>query len=144
MTIRVLALTRYDASGPSSRVRFYQFGDFLRAEGLEVQIKPLLDSVYVRRLLSGQSRSLGNMLRCYTRRDFELVRGINADVLWPGKSFSVGRQFYWIPVFLGGRPGVVNNDDVLFHSWSCSITSRRCDGSIVSTKMESPGGVWLR
>jgi len=51
------------------------------------------------RLLSGNLRSLVNMLRRYTRRDFELVRGINADVLWPEKSFSLGRQFYWIPVF---------------------------------------------
>jgi len=117
MTIRVLALTRYDASGPSSRVRFYQFGDFLRAEGLEVKIKPLLDSVYVRRLLSGQSRSLGNMLRCYTGRLVELVRGVDADVVWLEKEL-----FPWAPVFLdpgllGNRPYVVDYDDAVFHNY---------------------------
>jgi glycosyltransferase involved in cell wall biosynthesis len=117
MSIRVLALTRYDSSGPSSRVRFYQFVDVLSAEGVEVEIHPLLDSLYVRRLLSGQSRSAGNLFRCYTQRLVSLLRGVKADVVWLEKELFPWAPAFMDPGLLGDTPYVVDYDDAVFHNY---------------------------
>lgn len=117
MAIRVLGLTRYDESGPSSRVRFYQFSNVLRSEGLELHVQPLLDAVYMRRLLSGQSRSLGNILRCYARRVVGLIRGVDADVIWLEKELFPWAPAFLDPVFLGDKPYVVDYDDAVFHNY---------------------------
>lgn len=114
---RVIALTRYDQSGASSRVRFYQYYSFLAANGFEIETQPLLDSGYVNRLLHGQPRSLGNLLACYSRRLSRLLSRTVADVIWIEKEL-----FPWAPVFidpglLGSARYVVDYDDAIFHNY---------------------------
>lgn len=115
--MKIVALTRYDQTGASSRVRFYQFVRFLESRGLEVELFPLLDSEYVRRLLAGQGRSATNLLRRYTQRVRCLLRGTRADVLWIEKEV-----FPWAPAWvdrvgLGSVPYVVDYDDAIFHNY---------------------------
>jgi glycosyltransferase involved in cell wall biosynthesis len=114
---RVLALTRYDDTGASSRVRFYQFLPFLQSQGIEVEVQPLLDASYVRRLLVGERRSFGNMLACYARRLSRLISRSRPDVIWLEKEL-----FPWAPSFLdpdlvGSTPMVVDFDDAIFHNY---------------------------
>ena len=40
---KLLILTRYDSSGPSSRYRFYNYVDYLEANGILCDIKPLFN-----------------------------------------------------------------------------------------------------
>ncbi len=115
--MRVLALTRYDHTGPSSRVRFYQFRDFLAGQGLEVEVQPLLDADYVQRLLSGKSRSTGNLVGCYVRRLAAIPRWRRADLLWIEKELFPWAPTLLDPGLLGSAPYVVDYDDAVFHNY---------------------------
>ena len=66
--MKVLALTRYEALGASSRVRFYQFLPALEAAGIHVTVAPLLGDDYLRRLYGGQGRGAGPIVAAYGRR----------------------------------------------------------------------------
>ena len=115
--MRVLALTRYDSTGPSSRVRFYQFRDFLAGEGLEVAVQPLLDADYVQRLLLGKPRSIGNLLGCYARRLSKIPRWRRSDLLWIEKELFPWAPTLLDPGLLGSVPYVVDYDDAVFHNY---------------------------
>ena len=51
--LNLLCLSRYDAAGPSSRYRLYQYLPRLEAAGFVVEVAPLFDSGYVTRLYRG-------------------------------------------------------------------------------------------
>jgi glycosyltransferase involved in cell wall biosynthesis len=114
---RVLALTRYDDTGASSRVRFYQFLPFLESQGFEVEVQPLLDASYVRRLLVGERRSFGNMLACYARRLSRLVSLRRPDVIWLEKELFPWAPSFFDPDLVGSTPMVVDFDDAIFHNY---------------------------
>ena len=48
--MRILALTRYERLGSSSRVRFYQYFPYLKAQGVEIVNAPFFGDDYVRDL----------------------------------------------------------------------------------------------
>jgi len=116
--VRVLLLSRYDRLGASSRVRAYQYIPFLSENGVEVTPAPLLDSQYLQRRYSGQSRDVAAIAATYLRRLFELMRaGRRFDLLWVEKEI-----FPWLPglleqVLTSRIPYVVDYDDALFHQY---------------------------
>jgi glycosyltransferase involved in cell wall biosynthesis len=117
MKTKVLALPRYDVAGASSRVRLYQFLGYLSAHGIDVEVQPLLDERYVRRMLSGGRRSIPQLARMYGMRIRRLLRSSAADVIWLEKEL-----FPWAPQILdpglvGSVPYVVDYDDAIFHNY---------------------------
>ena len=117
MTTRVLALPRYSQAGASSRVRLYQFLGYLGAQGIDVEVQPLLDECYVSQLLAGGRRSVRHLVRLYGKRIRQLLRSSAADVIWLEKEL-----FPWAPEFLdpgliGSVPYVVDYDDAIFHNY---------------------------
>ena len=75
-TIRVLALTRYERIGSSSRVRFCQYFPYLETHGVEIVSAPFFSDEYVTSL-SGQTISKLNVLRDYIKQLFSAF-----DLLW--------------------------------------------------------------
>jgi len=114
--MKLLAFTKYTRIGPSSRLRFYQFIRYFESVGITVQIQPLFESGYIRRLFSTGKRSIPFLLRGYLKRSRKLARTGWADLIWIEKEL-----FPWIPgvekLILSkvNRPYVVDVDDAVFH-----------------------------
>jgi len=116
--MRILVLTRYTSRGPSSRIRFYQYFPYLIACGMELQIVPLLDDNYVRRLYAGETPSIFPVIGAYARRIIRLMKSRSFDLLWIEKEL-----FPWLPPWAekllagSGIPYVVDYDDAVFHRY---------------------------
>jgi glycosyltransferase involved in cell wall biosynthesis len=113
--MRILALTRYERLGSSSRVRFYQYFPHLTAQGVEIIGAPFFDDEYVRNLYQGQRASLTRVLRAYLKRLSILGSSSSFDLLWVEKEL-----FPWLPPWFEGllhRPYVVDYDDAVFHRY---------------------------
>ena len=114
--MRLLCLTRYDRSGASSRLRFYQFQHYLEAQGIVVHLSPLLPPYYLRDLYLFGKRPIKAIIGGYFRRALGLICLDQYDLLWIEKEL-----FPWIPLFedlffaLIKCPYVVDYDDAVFH-----------------------------
>ena len=118
MKLRILALTRYERLGSSSRVRFYQYFPYLESKGVEIVSAPFFKDEYVRGLYTGHKASPRNILNAYWRRVLILIHSATFDLLWVEKEFLP-----WLP---GGFeallrrhtiPYVVDYDDAVFHRY---------------------------
>lgn len=113
----VFLLSRYRRLGASSRLRFYQYCDYLAAEGISVIEAALFDDSYVEDLQKGHRSALKVMAR-YAKRIRELGRAGVADVIWLEKD-----ALPWLPAWvelarLGTHvPLVLDYDDAVFHQY---------------------------
>lgn len=118
MEMRVLALTRYESLGSSSRVRFYQYVPYLESRGVEIVTSPLLDNNYVRGLYSGTKTPLRSILFAYAKRLNTLLLKGSFDLLWVEKELLP-----WFPSLFEAfcrashPPYVVDYDDAVFHRY---------------------------
>jgi glycosyltransferase involved in cell wall biosynthesis len=116
--MRVLALTRYNSLGPSSRVRFYQYFPALISNGIEITVAPLLGSDYVRNLYAKKRQSVLSVVNAYLSRIVYLLKSHNFDLLWIEKEL-----FPWLPTHADnlllrpGIPTVIDYDDAVFHRY---------------------------
>ena len=137
---KVLALTRYDRLGASSRIRFLQFLPELAKRGLDVDVHYLLDDSYVARLYAEQRVRFSNVFRAYARRLQLMQKRHRYDLIWIEKEV-----FPWVPIgiekaVLGGVPYVIDLDDAWFHRYDMSrsaIIRRICGGKIDSLMADS-------
>jgi glycosyltransferase involved in cell wall biosynthesis len=115
--LRVLALTYYDRLGASSRLRFFQYLSYLRAQGIAVDISYFLSSDYVER----RQRGLGVLAEAWAafhRRLSAFPQKVGYDLMWIEKEC-----FPWLPAlletsFLGSHPPfVLDYDDAVFHQY---------------------------
>lgn len=149
--MRILALTRYERLGSSSRVRFYQYFPHLKAHGVEIVSAPFFDDEYVNNLYSGKTISKLSVLLSYIRRVFILFGSRNYDVLWLEKEL-----FPWLPAwfeFLLNRlkiPFVVDYDDAVFHRYDLhssalvrSLLGRKIDRIMGNAKLVVAGNEYL-
>lgn len=115
--MNVLALTRYERLGASSRMRSYQYLPALQAAGLRVTVEPLFSEDYVRGLQQGR-RSVADVAAAYARRMAAMARRGAFDLLWIEKELLP-----WLPAWverllLGGQvPYVLDYDDAVFHQY---------------------------
>lgn len=63
--MKILLLSRYGASGASSRVRYLQYLPYVEAQGADVPVVPLFSDAYVRSLYEGRSRRRPNAPRAH-------------------------------------------------------------------------------
>ena len=115
--MRVLALTRYERLGSSSRVRFYQYVPYLESKGIDIQIASLLPDEYVRDLYEGKRVNIVSIINAYIKRVAWLIRNRTFDLLWVEKEILP-----WIPawiefLFSSKLPYIVDYDDAVFHRY---------------------------
>jgi glycosyltransferase involved in cell wall biosynthesis len=113
----VLALTRYERLGASSRIRFLQFMPALERQGFTFDVQPLLGNDYVRSLYGGPPVGAARIVSTYARRLRALRRRMRYDVIWLEKE-----ALPWLPTWmeiarLEGIPYVVDYDDAWFHRY---------------------------
>lgn len=116
--LRILALTRYEQLGSSSRVRFYQYLPYLTAQGMKIVSAPFFDDHYVHNLYSGSRTSIQTVLWAYLKRLSVLARSPSFDLVWVEKEL-----FPWMPAWFEALfrtlkiPYVVDYDDAIFHRY---------------------------
>lgn len=116
--MRVLLLSRYGPLGASSRVRSYQYLPYLRSQGIDVTIAPLLGDAYLKKLYAGKGRSFTDLLVAYSHRLAAVSRAPRFDLVW-----LEYEAFPWMPAGfesllpLLGVPYVVDLDDAVFHNY---------------------------
>lgn len=116
--MRVLLLSRYTRKGASSRMRSLQYLPFLDRCGIEVDVSPLYDDIYLGNLYEGKKRKLGNVLHRYLKRTSALLSCRNYDLIWLEQEVLP----WFPPVVENGLhrfkiPYVVDFDDAIFHRY---------------------------
>lgn len=116
--LKVLLLSRYGNLGASSRIRSYQYLPYLREQGVEVTLAPLLPDGYLHDLYAGKRPGLISILAAYLRRIGALIQQKKFDLLWI--EYEI---FPWLPGWLesmvlsNGTPYLVDYDDAIFHRY---------------------------
>ncbi len=115
--LNILALTRYDRMGASSRLRFYDYEPFLRAAGINVTFAPFFDDQYLHDLYAGRKTGWKTLLGYYRRR-LKALRSIrHYDAVWLEKE-----ALPWLPAwierrYLKRKPYVIDFDDAWFYRY---------------------------
>jgi hypothetical protein len=125
---KVLALTRYDALGASSRLRSFQYREPLRQRGIDFDIIPLFGDDYVRSLYAGEGR-IGLVLLAFAKRLRTLASSRKYDAVWVEKEILP-----WLPAMIelslvpAGMPLISDYDDAVFHRYDQHRCRDRADG----------------
>ncbi|MCA3017735.1 MAG: glycosyltransferase family 4 protein [Rhodocyclaceae bacterium] len=125
MTIRALFLTRYDESGPSSRVRSIQFSDELRKHGVEAFFSPLLSKSYLEHRFRG-SIYWPEVVKGYAMRVWQQLSQDSFDVYVVEKELFPWLPFWLERFFLPARAKLlIDYDDAVFHSYDIGSFIKR-------------------
>ena len=114
--MKILALTRYDRQGGSSRLRTIQYIPIWQASGIEVDFQPLLNKDYIIALYEKRPIKKLYIINAYLKRIKKLLQAKKYNLLWIEKEL-----FPWWPaiaekiLFRLKIPYVVDYDDAVFH-----------------------------
>lgn len=117
--MKILLLSRYDNLAASSRYRFQQYLPYLKREGIEVTVAPLLGDWYVQRLYAGHRGNYAALGRAYLNRLWRLLGGRKFDLIWVHME-----TFPWLPAWFEvalmkvAPRYVVDYDDAWFHHYN--------------------------
>lgn len=150
-TIRILGCARLNHLGASTRYRLTQYLPYLRQEGFQVEVAPLLDDQYLRVRYSTGSRSPLRAMQAYIRRIGQVWQRARYDLLWVYKE-----ALPWIPrwlerlVFPPHVPYMVDFDDAEFHrydaheSWPVrALLGKKVDGVMRDAAMVVAGNSYI-
>ena len=133
--MKVALLSKYSRLGASSRLRSLQYLPSLREAGIQITSHALFSDDYLKRLYSGNGRSLLSMAQYYWRRA-KLLRSLpDIDVIWMEKE-----ALPYIPYLLerelmpNGIPYVVDYDDAVFHNYD--LSSNRIIRRLLAKKID--------
>ncbi len=116
--MKVLLLSRYGNLGASSRIRSYQYLPYLRKQGIEVTLAPLLPDDYLHDLYEGKRPGAISIIAAYARRIGALIQRQKFDLLWVEYEL-----FPWLPSWLESlvlsksTPYLVDYDDAIFYRY---------------------------
>ncbi|MEI6148069.1 MAG: glycosyltransferase family 4 protein [bacterium] len=116
--MKLLLLSRYDRLGASSRLRMLQYVPFLRQQGMEVTVRPLLSNSYLEALYRTGRRPPKLLIAAYTRRILTLLALREHDLLWIEKELLPWFPAWFERLLMGRRARyVVDYDDATFHHY---------------------------
>lgn len=115
--MKILALTKYDSMGASSRLRTIQYVELLNQRGLFLDVQPLISGDMLKRRYRVGSYGLLSLVRSYVYRLLVLFRISQYDLVIVEKE-----SLPWFPVMveqylLSKRPYIVDYDDATFHNY---------------------------
>ena len=122
--MKTLLLTRYPRKGASSRIRCYQYVDYLREHAVEVTALPFFDDDYVASVAYRRRRDFRRVMNAYRRRVSSLVRARGFDLVW-----LQYEALPWLPdlferwLMPAGVPYVVDYDDAQFHQYDLNSSA---------------------
>ncbi|MDH7597615.1 MAG: glycosyltransferase family 4 protein [Methanothrix sp.] len=134
--MKVLLLSRYSYLGASSRVRCYQYIPYLRNQGFDVTVAPLLDDNYIKDLYAGKRKRISLVISSYIQRIRSLLDARSYDLLWIEKEL-----FPWLPAWAEGMltrlkiPYIVEYDDAVFHRYD--LNSNRAVRHLLGHKIDA-------
>lgn len=117
--MKILLLSRYGSLGASSRLRSYQFIEYLSDHEVDIKVSHLLGDDYLSRLYSGGSTRVPSVICSYLKRLMLLTTFWKYDLIWI--EYEV---FPWMPpifeklLSLFRLPYLVDYDDATFHRYS--------------------------
>jgi len=118
--MKILALTKYSYSGPSSRYRFYNYQKCFSQQGIELQIKPFFSDSYLQK--NGFLRKLPEVFFSYLKRKLLCLK----ILLFPKQYSVLLLEYELFPYFpalferlLNWRKikYIVDYDDAIFHKY---------------------------
>ena len=119
--LNVLALPRYGRTAPSSRYRILQFVPALAAQGIDIEVSPLLGDWYMAGLLAQRHPPLLPLVGAYLRRIRLLLRRRRPDLIWIEKELLPWLPWLFERALLGVRaPVLLDLDDSQFHRYDQS------------------------
>ena len=149
MSGRILVLTKYGHLGGSSRYRFYQYLPFLKSQGFDITVAPLLNNKYINDLNSGK-RNLGDILSLYFQRLSGSFRHRNYDLLWIEKELLPYAPAWLEKKIVRNIPYVVDYDDAQFHAYDRSkfklirlLLSNKIDSVMSNARLVVAGNQYI-
>lgn len=116
--MKILLLSRFTYLAPGPRYRYYQYLPYLREQGFDVTIAPLLDDDYLHNRYSEKKISSLYLLDKYLQRVAWLIKSRRYDLIWMEKE---ALPFFpaWLELLLlkSNVPYVVDYDDATFHTY---------------------------
>ena len=113
--MKVLALASYPVEAAATRYRLHQFVEPLRQRGIEVTVRPFLDSTLFGSLYQSQSapQTAIGLSKAILRRLADVVRAHNADVLFIQREAMIlgPPVIEWMSMRLSSCPMVLDLDD---------------------------------
>ena len=116
--MKILLLGRYSELGASSRLRFYQYLPYLRAQSISIEGASFFSEEYLRSFYSSGRKSVGHVIQAYLKRLSVCFSSGHYDLVWIEKEC-----FPWLPApfeqlpFLREIPYIVDYDDAVHHSY---------------------------
>ena len=113
--MKILALTKYDTLGASSRMRMLQYSPTIKSAGNSIKFSPLFSNSYVEELQQNKRHWL-KVCAAYIKRIYLLLTFRGVDILWIEKECLP-----WIPAWLEilllskSIPYIIDYDDAVFH-----------------------------
>lgn len=149
--MKVALLTKYGDMAASTRQRFHQYAPFLRTEGFELLVRPLLDDDYLEQLYKGGHRKSRHVAARYLDRLAWLVSCPDADLIWLHCEL-----FPFLPglverlAHLPGKPVVFDYDDAIFHNYDRhrnplvrALLGRKLRNTISGARLVIAGNAYL-
>jgi glycosyltransferase involved in cell wall biosynthesis len=150
--LKVLALTRYNSLGASTRLRCLQFVPHLQARGIAIDHCALLSNAYLQRFYAGERTQLiSDVLKPIARRIITMLSAQNYDVIWLEKE-----AFPYFPWFLEALtwmrlpPVMVDYDDAIFHTYDQNkrsavrmLLGRKIDSVMAASRITIAGNSYL-
>ena len=143
MALKILAFTRYDRSGASSRVRFLQYIPHLERLGAQVTVHPLLPPDHLTRLYEGRSRAPLMVAAAMAQRFWHTINGRDDHIIWLQRELLPFMPFVLEKTLLGGRKLVVDFDDAhhLYYKNLTSWLGRAAYGQKIEALMQQANAV---
>lgn len=148
--MNILALTKYDRYGASSRLRFYQYRDAFLSAGHQLDISPLFTREYLEQKYASRV-NWALVLSCYWKHLRSALQQSNYHAVWVEKElFPYMPLFVEKPFIRASTKLVLDYDDAIFHNydmhssfWVQTILAQKLDRLMARADVVVGGNTYL-
>jgi glycosyltransferase involved in cell wall biosynthesis len=115
--MKILALTKYDSNGASSRLRTIQYTDFLKLENIDINLMPLITNKMLNQRYENGRYRLLDLLKSYAIRIKLLVFSNNYELILIEKELMPWAPYFIEKLLLINKIYIMDFDDATFHNY---------------------------